>query len=82
MVPLTLVQSVNRKLCRPADNFISACLSCHSVAQKVPGTDESQLDPIVPPWPTKDAKGQYIPADDDETMKWCNPLLLQYTSLT
>jgi hypothetical protein len=83
MVSFILVQSesVNRKLCRPVDNFISACLSCHSVSQRIPGTDDGQLDSIVQPWPMEDTKGQLIPGNDDETMKWCNPLLPQHVLL-
>src|ERR1700730_15282433 len=68
--------SVNFRYCRPADNFISACLSCHSVAQKIPEEDvcKDELDVLVPPNPVQDRKGQWIPEDDKITMKWCDPL--------
>jgi hypothetical protein len=46
-----------------ADNFISSCASCHSVAQKTGSTR------MVQPMP-KLVNGKYIPVNDKKTMNW------------
>jgi hypothetical protein len=55
----------NGRLNGPADNFISACASCHSVAEWPPFKPS-----LVPPNPVKNAQGEYVPKDDSVTMKW------------
>ncbi|KAJ9109363.1 hypothetical protein QFC21_000693 [Naganishia friedmannii] len=54
----------NGRLNGPADNFISSCASCHSMAR-------SPSRQTVPPKPKYDAKSkEWIPADDSVTMQW------------
>jgi len=55
----------NGRMNGPADNFISACISCHQTSQW-PTTGL----PAVPPPPVKNDKGRWVPKDDEETMKW------------
>ena len=47
------------------DNFISACASCHSLAQK---SGESRL--IFRPKPVQLPEGRWVPQDDEMTMLW------------
>ncbi|KAF8974266.1 hypothetical protein BDZ97DRAFT_1690029 [Flammula alnicola] len=54
----------NGRLNGPADNFISACASCHSTAQWPANFS------MVPPAPVKNPDGKWIPTNDAETMKW------------
>ncbi|KAI9036921.1 fungal specific transcription factor domain-containing protein [Aspergillus affinis] len=49
----------------PADNFISACASCHSTSQ-LGGNDQDIMTPPV----RKLGDGTRTPKDDKETMKW------------
>jgi len=59
----------NDRMNGPADGFISACMSCHSVAQvNVPPPPPEPLP--VPPPPVENPKGVYTPEDDKVTMKW------------
>ncbi|KAG8852600.1 hypothetical protein FRB96_008599 [Tulasnella sp. 330] len=51
----------NGRLNGPADNFVSACASCHSVAQWNPG-------PMVQPG--KLVKNKWIPENEKLTMTW------------
>ncbi|KAJ5662260.1 uncharacterized protein N7477_009876 [Penicillium maclennaniae] len=46
-----------------ADNFISSCASCHSVAQKTGESAMTQPEPRL-------ENGKYIPVDDSKTMNW------------
>jgi hypothetical protein len=54
----------NGRLAGPADNFISACASCHSTAQWPPAFG------MVPPAPVKNAQGEFVPKNDSVTMQW------------
>ncbi|TFK44187.1 hypothetical protein BDQ12DRAFT_593696 [Crucibulum laeve] len=53
----------NGRLNGPADNFISACASCHSTAQWPANFN------MVPPAPIQ-KNGKFVPKDDTQTMKW------------
>ncbi|KAL8797820.1 MAG: hypothetical protein Q9195_000172 [Heterodermia aff. obscurata] len=53
----------NGRLNGPADNFISACASCHSTAEYPSKTGMTQ------PMPNFEA-GKWIPQDDSKTMRW------------
>jgi hypothetical protein len=54
----------NGRLNGPADNFASACASCHSTAQRPVKIGMAQ------PTPVKQPDGSYRPVNDHETMKW------------
>ena len=66
---MMLTSSCSIQYCRPADNFISACASCHGVAQKI-NVDINAFDILTQPKPVQDCKSQWIPIDDRETMLW------------
>ncbi|KAL3451160.1 hypothetical protein BJX65DRAFT_304562 [Aspergillus insuetus] len=53
----------NGRLNGPADNFISSCASCHSVAQKTGEATMTQPRPRL-------QNGKYMPVDDLRTMNW------------
>ncbi|KAF8425340.1 hypothetical protein EV426DRAFT_532203 [Tirmania nivea] len=55
----------NGRMNGPVDNFISACASCHSLAQK---TGESRL--VFKPPPVQLADGRWVPQNDASTMQW------------
>jgi len=59
----------NGRMNGPADNFISSCASCHSVAQKKKN-DSSKPTGLTPPTPKQNCKGEWIPENDNETMRW------------
>ena len=52
---------------RAADNFVSACASCHSTAQSpsAPMVQEGHLVKL------KDGERKWIPKSDALTMTWC-----------
>ncbi|KAF5313168.1 hypothetical protein D9619_003440 [Psilocybe cf. subviscida] len=54
----------NGRLNGPADNFISACASCHSTAEWPPKVKMTQPNPIHKP------DGKWIPVNDSKTMTW------------
>jgi len=57
----------NDRMNGPADGFISACLSCHSVAQiKVPPPAPSPVQPT----PVEGPPGHWTPPDDKIAMRW------------
>ena len=70
---LILSHSGIKKYCRPADNFISACASCHGVAQRI-NVDVNAFDILTQPKPVQDCKAQWIPKDDSKTMLWWESL--------
>ncbi|KAF8465998.1 hypothetical protein BDZ91DRAFT_726124 [Kalaharituber pfeilii] len=47
----------------PVDNFISSCISCHSMAQKA---GETKMTPDV----IQSPPGHYCPVDDKKLMQW------------
>jgi hypothetical protein len=53
----------NGRLNGPADNFISSCASCHSLAQR------EHISKVTPPAPRLSARG-WVPDDDTVTMHW------------
>ena len=53
----------NGRLNGPADNFISSCASCHSLAQR------EHASKVTPPTPRLLARG-WVPDDDKLTMHW------------
>jgi len=59
----------NGRLAGPADNFISSCASCHSVAQKKKDKDSLPTS-LVAPTPLQNCKGEWIPENDSTTMRW------------
>jgi len=56
----------NGRMNGPADNFISACISCHQTSQ---WPTISPQTPFPPP-PIKDSSGQWVPKNDAVTMRW------------
>ena len=57
-----------------ADNFISACASCHSTSQwpnTLDGTEKGKQVSMTPPMPLSNTeKTKWWPADDSVTMQW------------
>jgi len=59
----------NGRMNGPADTFISACMSCHSVGQVHVPTPPQEPIPVPPP-PVEGPPGKWTPKDDKVTMEW------------